>query len=176
MNSGTMTLQKMRIIAVPLQKQQRIKPSTQPSFLHFSFFPPANTTTCINYVLAQSQLLSAFQDQSQHEGNAASFGQAPWPLVRNLPDFIKNKPVFQLIHGFVNEMKTKISCTQLGNVHIIPVTSPEISREFLKTHDAVFASRLNTIVSEFSSRGFLSIYSSGAKGRAVEEGEKDCCF
>ena len=136
-----------------------------------SLFPPANTTTCINYVLAQSQLLLSaflrvhlsrlhqiqFQDQSQHEGNAASFGPAPWPLVRNLPDFIKNKPVFQWIHGFMNEMKTKIACTLLGNVHIIPVTSPEISREFLKTHDAVFASRLNTIVSEYSSRGFLSI-------------------
>ena len=123
-----------------------------------SLFPPANTTTCINYVLAQPQLHQIqFQDQSQHKGNAASFGPAPWPLVRNLPDFIKNKPVFQWIHGFMNEMKTKIACTQLGNVHIIPVTSPEISREFLKKHDAVFASRLNTTVSEYSSRGFLSI-------------------
>ncbi|KAJ9698979.1 hypothetical protein PVL29_007849 [Vitis rotundifolia] len=84
-------------------------------------------------------------------------GPAPWPLLRNLPDLLKNKPAFRWIHGFMKEMNTEIACIQLGNVHVIPVISPEISREFLKKHDAIFASRPVTMASEYSSGGFLTI-------------------
>ena len=53
-------------------------------------------------------------------------------------------------------MNTDIACIQLGNIHVIPVTSPEISREFLKKHEAVFASRPITMATEYSSGGFLT--------------------
>ncbi|KAJ9699126.1 hypothetical protein PVL29_007958 [Vitis rotundifolia] len=72
-------------------------------------------------------------------------GPAPWPL-----------PTFRWIHGFMKEMNTEIACIQLGNIHVIPVTSQEISREFLKKHDAVFASRPITMATEYSSGGFLT--------------------
>ena len=83
-------------------------------------------------------------------------GLAPWPLLRNLPHLLHNRPAFRWIHGFMKEMNTEIACIQLGNVHVIPVTSPEISREFLKKHDAVFASRPITMATEYSSGGFLT--------------------
>ncbi|RVW54490.1 Phenylalanine N-monooxygenase [Vitis vinifera] len=57
-------------------------------------------------------------------------GPAPWPLVRNLPHLLNKKPTFRWIHGFMKEMNTEIACIQLGDVHVIPMTSPEISREF----------------------------------------------
>ncbi|KAJ9699121.1 hypothetical protein PVL29_007954 [Vitis rotundifolia] len=66
------------------------------------------------------------------------------------------KPTFRWIHAFMKEMNTEIACIQLGNIHVIPVTSPEISREFLKKHDAVFASRPITMATEYSSGGFLT--------------------
>ncbi|XVF81978.1 hypothetical protein PTKIN_Ptkin16aG0006000 [Pterospermum kingtungense] len=46
---------------------------------------------------------------------------------------------------------------QFAKTHVIPVTSPEIAREFLKKHDAVFASRPVTIAIEYSSQKFLTI-------------------
>uniref|UniRef100_M0ZP57 Cytochrome P450 n=1 Tax=Solanum tuberosum TaxID=4113 RepID=M0ZP57_SOLTU len=35
----------------------------------------------------------------------------------------------------------KLACIRLGNVHVIPVTSPELACEFLKIQDSVFSSR-----------------------------------
>ena len=67
-------------------------------------------------------------------------GPTPWPLVGNLPELFTKKPVFRWILGLLEELNTEIACIKLGNVHVIPVISPEIGREFLKKHDAVFAS------------------------------------
>ena len=81
-------------------------------------------------------------------------GPTPWPLVGNLPELIMKKPAFRWIHGLMEELNTEIACIKLGNVHVIPVTSPEIAREFLKKHDSVFASRPTTMASDRLSRGF----------------------
>ena len=43
-------------------------------------------------------------------------GLAPWPLVRNLPHLLNNKPTFRWIHGFMKEMNNEIACIQLGNI------------------------------------------------------------
>ncbi|GMP89975.1 hypothetical protein CsSME_00041317 [Camellia sinensis var. sinensis] len=47
-------------------------------------------------------------------------------------------------------------CIRLGNVHVISVTSPEISREFLRRQDAVFASRPVCLPADIASGGYLS--------------------
>ncbi|KAI3895487.1 hypothetical protein MKX03_035454 [Papaver bracteatum] len=83
-------------------------------------------------------------------------GPSSWTILGSIPDLIRNKPRFKWILGLMNEMNTKIACVRFGNVHIIPVTSPEIAREFLKKQDAVFASRPITMATEYSSRGFLT--------------------
>ncbi|XVF24345.1 hypothetical protein REPUB_Repub13aG0119900 [Reevesia pubescens] len=85
-------------------------------------------------------------------------GPTPWPIIGNLLEMIlKSKPAFRRIHCLVKELNTDIACIKLANTHIIPVTSPEIAREFLKKHDSVFASRPVTMATEYSSRKFLTI-------------------
>ncbi|XP_022746611.1 phenylalanine N-monooxygenase-like [Durio zibethinus] len=84
-------------------------------------------------------------------------GPTPWPVIGNLPELWKNKPVFRWILGLMKQLDTDIACIRLGNIHVIPVTSPEIAQEFLKKHDAVFASRPITMATDYASRGFLSI-------------------
>ncbi|KAK9116596.1 hypothetical protein Sjap_015543 [Stephania japonica] len=56
--------------------------------------------------------------------------------------------------------KQGIACIRLGNVHVIPVTSPEIACEFLKTYDAVFSSRPITMASHYVGSGFLPVFAS----------------
>ncbi|XP_057429991.1 isoleucine N-monooxygenase 2-like [Lotus japonicus] len=83
-------------------------------------------------------------------------GPKPWPIVGNLPEMLANKPAPQWIHKMMEEMNTEIACIRLGNVHVIPVTSPAIAREFLRKHDATFASRPKTMATEAISSGYLT--------------------
>ncbi|OVA17283.1 Cytochrome P450 [Macleaya cordata] len=84
-------------------------------------------------------------------------GPVPWPIFGNLPELVRKKPAFRWIERLMKEMNTDILCIRLGQMHIIPVNSPEIAREFLKKQDAIFASRPLTMGTEYSSRGFLSV-------------------
>ncbi|KAK9159291.1 hypothetical protein Scep_005865 [Stephania cephalantha] len=85
-------------------------------------------------------------------------GPIPWPIVGNLPELVKNKPRFRWISSLVDEANNAgIACIRLGGVHVILVKCPVIAREFLKKHDAVFASRPITMATHYSSRGFLSV-------------------
>ncbi|KAI3935865.1 hypothetical protein MKX01_022152 [Papaver californicum] len=62
-------------------------------------------------------------------------------------------------------MDTEIACILLGNVHVIPVASPELAREFLKKQDAVLRSIPTKTKIHFKvhfspthlSRGFLTV-------------------
>lgn len=84
-------------------------------------------------------------------------GPKPWPVVGNLPELFMKKPTFRWILALMKEMDTHIACVRVGAVHIVPVTCPELGREFLKKQDAVFADRPLTMGTHYSSRGFLSI-------------------
>ncbi|KAG4126934.1 hypothetical protein ERO13_D10G186600v2 [Gossypium hirsutum] len=86
----------------------------------------------------------------------APSGPIPWPIIGSLPEIWQNKPVFRWILGLMKQLGTDIACICLGHVHVITVTSPEITREFLKKHDSVFASRPKTMAAEYATRGFLS--------------------
>lgn len=57
----------------------------------------------------------------------------------------------------MKDIKTEIGCIDLGSVHVILDTCPEIAREFLKKHDAIFASRPLTMGTEHSGRRFVSV-------------------
>ncbi|XVE79890.1 hypothetical protein DITRI_Ditri14bG0093400 [Diplodiscus trichospermus] len=80
----------------------------------------------------------------------------PWPIVGNLPEMLKNKPTFRWIHELMKEIKTEIACIRFGNVHVITVTCPEISRQFLKKQDAVFASRPTSMSTDVTTKGYLT--------------------
>ena len=86
-------------------------------------------------------------------------GPKPWPLIGCLPAMLSNKnlPAYQWIHEVMKQFNTEIACIRLGsNTHIIPVASPELSLEFLNTHDSVFGSRSISMTAEIVSNGYLS--------------------
>ncbi|KAI3975465.1 hypothetical protein MKX01_004195 [Papaver californicum] len=102
------------------------------------------------------------QSKSSSKHKSSSFPLPPgpatsWPIVGNIHDLFLKKPAFRWIERLMKEMNTDILSVRFGNIHIIPVTSPEIAREFLKKQDANFASRPITMGTEYSSRGFLSV-------------------
>ncbi|XP_045822196.1 isoleucine N-monooxygenase 1-like [Trifolium pratense] len=83
-------------------------------------------------------------------------GPKPWPIVGNLPEMLANKPTTRWIHKIMEEFNTEIACIRLGNVNVIPVTCPAIAREFLRKHDADFASRPISVVSDIISNGYMT--------------------
>ncbi|MCL7041258.1 hypothetical protein MKW94_013978 [Papaver nudicaule] len=83
-------------------------------------------------------------------------GPTPWPIVGCLPKLLLNKPAPRWILSLMREMHTEIACIRLGNVHVMSVTSPELAREFLKTNDALYASRPLSMAAEYMTRGYLT--------------------
>ncbi|XLT50721.1 hypothetical protein HN873_043325 [Arachis hypogaea] len=83
-------------------------------------------------------------------------GPKPWPIVGNLPEMLANKPTFRWIQNIMNDLDTEIACIRVGNIHVIPVSSPSIAREFLMKQDAIFASRPLNWSSKYVSSGYLT--------------------
>ncbi|XP_015949064.1 isoleucine N-monooxygenase 1 [Arachis duranensis] len=83
-------------------------------------------------------------------------GPKPWPIVGLLPEMLTNKPVFRWIHKVMEEMNTEIACFRIGNVHVIPVTCPKLACEFLRKHDADFATRPLSMATETATNGYLT--------------------
>ncbi|CAA7031992.1 unnamed protein product [Microthlaspi erraticum] len=85
-------------------------------------------------------------------------GPVHWPIIGNLPEIIgKKEPVFRWIHSLMKDLNTDIACVRLANTHVISVTSPRIAREILKKQDSIFATRPQTMATEYCSRGYLTI-------------------
>ncbi|XP_061341838.1 isoleucine N-monooxygenase 2-like [Gastrolobium bilobum] len=83
-------------------------------------------------------------------------GPKPWPIVGNLPEMLANRPTYKWIHKLMKEMNTEIACIRLGNANVIPVTCPTIASEFLRKHDATFASRSLSMCTDVISTGYLT--------------------
>ncbi|KAL2333079.1 hypothetical protein Fmac_014292 [Flemingia macrophylla] len=81
-------------------------------------------------------------------------GPKPWPIIGNLPGLLANKPTHKWMHKLMKEMNTEIACIRLGNAYVIPVTCPTIASEFLRKHDATFASRSLSLCSDLISDGY----------------------
>ena len=73
---------------------------------------------------------------------------------------VKNKPTFRRMLELMKEINTDIACMMyplaLENVHVITVTCPDISRQFLKKQDAVFASRPVSMSTDVTTKGYLT--------------------
>ncbi|MED6194253.1 hypothetical protein PIB30_026765 [Stylosanthes scabra] len=95
-------------------------------------------------------------NKKSHEIPKLPPGPKPWPIIGLLPEILTNKPVFRWIHKVMEEMNTEIACFRIGNVHIIPITCPEIACDFLRKHDAAFASRPLSMATEIATDGYLT--------------------
>ncbi|KAK8551037.1 hypothetical protein V6N13_119530 [Hibiscus sabdariffa] len=80
----------------------------------------------------------------------------PWPIVGSLPEMVLNRPTFRWIDELMKNVNSGIACIRFGDVHVIPVTCPEIGREFLRNQDAVFASRPTIMAADFTTKGYLT--------------------
>ncbi|MED6225351.1 hypothetical protein PIB30_092860 [Stylosanthes scabra] len=69
---------------------------------------------------------------------------------------LANRPTSRWIHKIMKDLNTEIACIRLGNIHVIPLTSPEIACEIMTKQDSIFASRPRNWSSEHVSGGFLS--------------------
>ncbi|XP_057803637.1 isoleucine N-monooxygenase 1-like [Salvia miltiorrhiza] len=83
-------------------------------------------------------------------------GPAGFPLIGCLPEMMINKPTFRWMHNYMQRLNTEIACFRLGVVNAVTITSPELARQFLKEHDAVFASRPDIMSARLVSNGYLS--------------------
>ncbi|MFS7948264.1 putative isoleucine N-monooxygenase [Helianthus anomalus] len=84
-------------------------------------------------------------------------GPTPLPYIGNIASMLRNKPAFRWIHRMMNEMNTKILCVRLRNVHVIDVSNPNISLEFLKDKDWIFSSRPDSMSGYLTSGGYMAI-------------------
>ncbi|XP_022154341.1 isoleucine N-monooxygenase 2-like [Momordica charantia] len=85
-------------------------------------------------------------------------GPKPWPLLGCLPAIAMwsshTTQPHKWVHAIMKQFDTEIACIRLGSTNIIPVTSPELALEFLKTHDAAFSSRPVPMINNILTCGF----------------------
>ncbi|XP_062080000.1 tryptophan N-monooxygenase CYP79A68-like [Humulus lupulus] len=109
----------------------------------------------LKYLIVNLVLIISSNNKKPTAATTLPPGPSPWPILGNIPEMLRNRPAYQWIHSLMKEMNTDIASIRLGTAtHLIIVTSPEIAREFLKKHDAVFASRPHTAASSLLSRGY----------------------
>ncbi|KAG6486330.1 hypothetical protein ZIOFF_054900 [Zingiber officinale] len=82
-------------------------------------------------------------------------GPTPWPFVGSLIQLHRHRPHFRWVMAEADGKD--ITCIRLGSAHVVVVNSPELACDFLKRHDANFASRPLTVATKHSSRNFLSV-------------------
>ncbi|MED6194257.1 hypothetical protein PIB30_026769 [Stylosanthes scabra] len=122
----------------------------------FEAFWPSLIAMISSFIMIKT-LISYLLKKSHDKKPKLPPGPKPWPIVGNLPEMLSNKPEYQWIHKLMQDMNTEIACIRLlGNVHVIPVSCPNLALEFLRKHDAVFASRPKNIFSDLVSGGYLT--------------------
>ncbi|XP_044485297.1 phenylalanine N-monooxygenase CYP79D16-like [Mangifera indica] len=125
--------------------------------INSSFYGVANISLVYySILLLMATIIIRHLSKAKQSRNPLPPGPKPWPIIGNLFEMFRNKPVFRWIHKLMNEMNTNIACIRLGNVHVITVTCPEISREFLKQQDANFAVRPVSFSTKLATKGYLT--------------------
>ncbi|KAL3529085.1 hypothetical protein ACH5RR_008407 [Cinchona calisaya] len=83
-------------------------------------------------------------------------GPKPWPFIGCIYQVLRYKPTFRWIQKVMYEMNSEIACIRICGVHVIPVTSPELAREFLKKQDTIFSNRPICMSAEIVGGGYLT--------------------
>ncbi|CAN0902386.1 Valine N-monooxygenase 1 [Linum grandiflorum] len=123
---------------------------------------PATTTFVVLGLLALliSTTSIVFDVKKRRRQSSKPMAKLPpsprsWPVIGNLPEVMRKKPVaFRWIHQVMKEMDTDICLIRLAGTNIIPVLDPAIAREMLKKQDELFAGRPFSVGSHAVSGGY----------------------
>jgi len=89
--------------------------------------------------------------KSRRNGRRLPPGPYPWPIIGNLHQM--RKPVHRALKDLADKYGP-IMLLRLGSVPTVVVSSSEIAKHFLKTHDSIFASRPATAAGKYLSYNF----------------------
>ncbi|XP_059431770.1 trimethyltridecatetraene synthase-like [Corylus avellana] len=81
-------------------------------------------------------------------------GPKPWPIIGNL-NLIGAHP-HQSLHK-LSQKYGPIMQLKLGSVSVVVASSPEMAKQFLKTHDHIFASRPQTAAGKYISYNYTDL-------------------
>ncbi|KAL0666825.1 hypothetical protein Bca4012_029529 [Brassica carinata] len=140
---------------------------------------PSSFTLVLSIMLVLA-LANTFLEIQESKGQLPP-GPGRWPIIGNLFQMIMNRPAHQWIHRVMEDMETEIACFRFaGGVHVIIVTSSEISLEVLREKDKALADRAEAYSIRLISHGYNGVsFSSYAdyrpflRGWNVEGEEKD---
>ncbi|KAK4722038.1 hypothetical protein R3W88_012271 [Solanum pinnatisectum] len=120
-------------------------------------FKISNIVSLLGRIFISTVLKVTNKWNSMIRKTSLPLGPKPWPIIGSLPQMLLNKkPTYHWIHKIMEEMDTEIACIRVGTFHVIPVTSPELAREFLQIQDSIFSSRPIYMSANLISNGYLT--------------------
>jgi cytochrome P450 len=112
---------------------------------------PATWTATAGFATLMFFFLYGILHKSRRNGGRLPPGPYPWPIIGNLHQM--RKPVHRALKDLADKYGP-IMFLRLGSVPTVVVSSSEIAKHFLKTHDSIFASRPATAAGKYLSYNF----------------------
>eukprot|EP01018_Ginkgo_biloba_P005053 Gb_11342 [translate_table: standard] len=100
-------------------------------------------------------LFSILKSKTKYSGYRLSPGPKSLPIIGNIHMILRKLP-----HRALQDLSNKygpIMFLRLGSIPTVVVSSPEMAKEFLKTHDAVFASRPLVPAGKYLAYGYKDV-------------------
>ncbi|KAL4613779.1 hypothetical protein ACB092_07G005000 [Castanea dentata] len=114
------------------------------------------STSCALLVLASLAALAFLSKLLPFKSHQLKFppGPKPWPIIGNL-NLIGSHPP-QSLHKLAQKYGP-IMKLKFGSFPVVVASSPQMAKEFLKTHDNVFASRPKTAAGKYTAYNYHNI-------------------
>ncbi|KAF3943009.1 hypothetical protein CMV_030394 [Castanea mollissima] len=132
--------------------------------IHLQLSPPSLrnchqmefSTSCALLVLASLAALAFLSKLLPFKSHQLKFppGPKPWPIIGNL-NLIGSHPP-QSLHKLAQKYGP-IMKLKFGSFPVVVASSPQMAKEFLKTHDNVFASRPKTAAGKYTAYNYHNI-------------------
>ncbi|KAK9055582.1 hypothetical protein SSX86_026666 [Deinandra increscens subsp. villosa] len=91
---------------------------------------------------------------SPHRTKTLPPGPRPWPLIGNL-NLIGHLP-HQSLHK-LSQTYGELMSLKFGSTPVVVASSPEMAKQFLRTHDRIFASRPSTAAGRYTTYNYRNI-------------------